>query len=73
MCECAKCVDEWLRVNASCPTCRHSIFQSMDESTTSSTHSGDEEEAKSMISNGTIQLTNSSRRINAMDTSYETV
>lgn len=24
---CIQCVDEWLRVNASCPTCRASIFQ----------------------------------------------
>ena len=24
------CLDEWLRVNASCPTCRTSIFESKD-------------------------------------------
>lgn len=29
-----KCVDEWLRVNASCPTCRNSIFVDTTTSTT---------------------------------------
>ena len=47
----SKCVDEWLRVNATCPTCRKSILPSTQNSSNSD-HS---------INNNMINITSGDR------------
>eukprot|EP00644_Phytophthora_capsici_P001339 jgi/Phyca11/542817/estExt2_Genewise1Plus.C_PHYCAscaffold_100213 len=36
-----ECVDEWLLVNSTCPTCRKSIFDAVDNGTTTATSEED--------------------------------
>ncbi len=41
-----QCVDEWLRVNASCPTCRKRIVDDGDDNNTNNSNSNSRTQAE---------------------------
>lgn len=59
----SQCVDEWLKVNASCPTCRSSIFIEDSSSSESKNSNSNEEKTSTLPNNRRLPLETTADRL----------